>query len=83
MSYFFYMVRCADDSLYCGIATDVERRVKEHNSDSGKGAKYLRSKRPVVLVYTEEYPDRSSALKREYEVKQWPKTKKESLILTP
>ena len=66
--YYVYIVRCADDTLYTGIATELERRIKEHNS-SEKGAKYTRVRRPVTLVYSEEYPDRSSASKREYEIK--------------
>jgi len=66
--YFVYMVQCADDTLYTGIATDINRRVDEHNS-SDKGAKYTRVRRPVELVYTEEYPNRSLASKREYEIK--------------
>ena len=66
--YYVYIVRCADDTLYTGIATDLERRIEEHNS-SDKGAKYTRARRPVSLVYSEEYVDRSSASKREYEIK--------------
>ena len=66
--YFLYIVKCADDTLYTGIATELERRIEEHNS-SEKGAKYTRVRRPVSLVYSEEYPDRSSASKREYEIK--------------
>lgn len=66
--YFLYIVKCADDTLYTGIATELERRIEEHNS-SDKGAKYTRVRRPVSLVYSEEYPDRSSASKREYEIK--------------
>jgi len=62
------MVQCADKTLYTGIATELERRVKEHN-ESDKGAKYTRVRRPVKLVYSESYPDRSSASKREYEIK--------------
>ena len=62
------MVECADKTLYTGITTELERRVKEHN-ESDKGAKYTRARRPVRLVYSEEYPDRSSASKREYEIK--------------
>jgi len=68
MSYFVYMVRCADDSLYTGITTDLERRVEEHNYSS-KGAKYTRARRPVILVYSEIYPTRSEASKREYFIK--------------
>ena len=66
--YFVYMVKCADNTLYTGIATELERRIEEHNG-SDKGAKYTRVRRPVSLVYSEEYPDRSSASKREYEIK--------------
>jgi len=80
MSWFVYMVRCADNTLYTGVTTDVERRLKEHNSDNRKGAKYTRVRRPVQLVYSEEQPDRSSASKREYEIKQFSRTKKNSLI---
>ena len=62
------MVQCADETFYTGIATELERRIEEHNS-SDKGAKYTRARRPVSLVYSEVYPDRSSASKREYEIK--------------
>jgi putative endonuclease len=66
--YYVYIVKCADDTLYTGIAKDVQRRLEEHNS-SDKGAKYTRTRRPVTLVYSEQYPDRSSASKREYTIK--------------
>jgi len=66
--YYVYMVKCADETFYTGIATELDRRIEEHNS-SDKGAKYTRTRRPVVLVYSEEYPDRSTASKREYEIK--------------
>jgi putative endonuclease len=66
--YYVYIVKCADDTLYTGISTQLERRIEEHNS-SDRGAKYTRVRRPVELVYSEEYPDRSSASKREYEIK--------------
>jgi len=66
--YFVYMLECADGTLYTGIATDLERRLEEHNH-SLKGAKYTRTRRPVKLIYTEEYSDRSTASKREYEIK--------------
>jgi putative endonuclease len=62
------MVQCADKTLYTGIATELERRIEEHNS-SDKGAKYTRIRRPVTLVYSEKYPDSRSASKREYEIK--------------
>ncbi|MCF6205707.1 MAG: GIY-YIG nuclease family protein [Sulfurovum sp.] len=66
--YYVYMLECADGTLYTGIATDVKRRVEEHNH-SDKGAKYTRSRRPVKLVYQEAFEDRSSASKREYHIK--------------
>jgi putative endonuclease len=66
--YFVYMLKCADGTFYTGIATELERRVDEHNS-SDKGAKYTRTRRPVTLVYSEVHPDRSSASKREYKIK--------------
>jgi putative endonuclease len=70
VNWYFYVVRCFDTSLYAGIATDVARRVKQHNH--GRGAKCLRShkKLPVKLVYYERHPDKSSALKCEYAFKQ-------------
>jgi len=68
MPYFVYMVRCADDTLYTGITTDLERRTQEHNGPD-KGAKYTRVRQPVTLVYHEAHPDRSTASKREYHIK--------------
>lgn len=78
MSWFVYIVRCADDTLYTGIAVDVERRIEQHNT--GTGAKYTRSRRPVRVVYVEEAPDRSAASRREWEIKQLTRTQKERLI---
>ncbi len=66
--YYIYIIQCADDTLYTGITTELERRIEEHNG-SDKGAKYTRVRRPVKLVYSEEYADRSIASKREYEIK--------------
>lgn len=66
--YHVYMLRCADGTLYTGIATELERRIEEHNHSS-KGAKYTKCRRPVVLVYSEIHADRSSASRREYEIK--------------
>ena len=77
--YYVYIVQCADDTLYTGIATELKRRIEEHNS-SEKGAKYTRVRRPVTLVYQEEFPDRSSASKREYVIKKT-MTRKEKLQL--
>ena len=66
--YYVYIVKCADATLYTGIATELERRIEEHNH-SDKGAKYTRARRPVTLVYHETFEDRSTASKREYEIK--------------
>lgn len=79
MPYYLYILKCSDDTLYTGIATDVTRRLDEHNN-SDKGAKYTRVRRPVKLVYMEEYEDRSSASKREYAIKKLSRTKKLELI---
>ncbi len=81
MAYSVYIVRCSDSTYYTGIATDVKRRVQEHNT-SPKGARYTRTRRPVTLVYTEEHPDRSSASKREYAIKRMTRTEKQKLIDT-
>lgn len=78
MSWAVYIVRCADATLYTGIAVDVERRIAQHNA--GSGARYTRSRRPVVLVYVEEQPDRSVASKREWAIKQLARKDKERLI---
>jgi len=64
-----YIVRCADDSLYTGIAKDVARRVAEHNGSNALAAKYTRVRRPVVLVYHEDCADRAAAARREYAIK--------------
>jgi len=74
---FFYMVRCKDDSIYSGITVDVAERLKKHNN--GTGAKYTALHRPVVLIYWEKFTTLSDAMKRENEIKRWPKAKKEQL----
>ncbi|MFC2020938.1 GIY-YIG nuclease family protein [Chloroflexota bacterium] len=76
--WFFYMVRCRDNSLYSGITINVEGRLKEHNK--GTGAKYTSIRRPVTLVYYERCDNVSKARKREEEIKRWSKTKKERLV---
>jgi putative endonuclease len=73
-----YMLLCSDGSLYTGITTDVDRRVKEHNS--GKGSKYVRSRRPAELVWREDAESRSGALRREAEIKSLSRTEKEALV---
>lgn len=78
-NWFVYMVRCSDNSLYTGIARDVEKRVAEHNSEK-TGAKYTQSRRPVYLVYRETVADRSAASRRELAIKRLSKKQKEALI---
>ncbi len=75
---YVYLVECADGSLYTGWTVDVERRVKAHNA--GRGARYTRLRGPVKLVYAETQPDRAAAMKRELEIKRWPREKKLKLI---
>ena len=75
MSWFVYMLRCADSSFYTGITKDVEKRVAEHNNHI-KGAKYTRGRRPVKLIYSEASESRSTASKREHEIKQLSKSEK-------
>ncbi len=79
MSYFVYILECSDKTLYTGIATDVQRRLGEHNN-SDKGAKYTKIRRPLKLLYSEESENRSSASKREYEIKKLSREKKLELI---
>jgi len=73
-----YLVRCSDNSLYCGITNDLQRRLKEHNS--GSGAKYTRSRRPVALEAISSTMTKSEALKLEYYIKQVPARKKVSVL---
>lgn len=77
--YFVYILRCADGTLYCGITTDLERRVEEHNS-SDRGAKYTRGRRPVELVHSAAFADRSRASKEEYRIKRMTRHEKMKLI---
>ena len=76
--HYVYILKCADDTFYTGWTTDVQKRLKVHNS--GKGAKYTRSRKPVQLVYYEECTDHSAALKREIEIKALSRDEKLKLI---
>ncbi len=79
-NWYVYIVRCADSSLYTGIAMDIERRVGEHNAGRAAGARYTRGRRPVRLVYQERHASRSSACRREYEIKRLSRREKEILV---
>ena len=76
--YYVYVIRCADDTLYTGVTTDVARRFKEHQA--GKGAKYTRGKKAGVIVHVERKRNRSTASKREAEIKGWRRAQKLELI---
>ena len=73
-----YIVKCSDETLYTGWTNNLEKRLRAHNS--GKGAKYTKNRRPVELVYFEEYDTKQEAMKREYAIKQLPREKKLALI---
>ncbi len=75
--WFFYMLRCKDDSIYSGIALDVAERLKQHNN--GTGARYTAVHRPAVLIYWERFDSLSAAMRRETQVKKLPRDKKEQL----
>ncbi|MBW1636908.1 MAG: GIY-YIG nuclease family protein [Deltaproteobacteria bacterium] len=78
-SWYVYIVQCRDNTLYTGITTDLERRLREHNS-SRLGARYTRPRRPVKLAYYEKAESRSSAASREYRIKQLKPANKKQLI---
>jgi putative endonuclease len=78
--WYVYIVLAADSTLYTGITLNTSRRIREHNSDNGRGSKYLRARRPVRLVYREACQTRSAASIREYEVKHLKKEEKLKLI---
>ena len=73
-----YILKCKDGSLYTGWTNNLEKRVKDHND--GKGAKYTKSRRPVTLVYHEEFETKEEAMRREYAIKQMTRSEKEKLI---
>lgn len=75
---YVYLLRCADDSLYCGWTTDVERRVGEHGA--GTGSRYTRSRRPVELAAVFEAADRSAALREEARIKRLSRSEKVELV---
>jgi putative endonuclease len=78
--WFVYMIRCADRSLYTGIARNLTRRLAEHNSGGMRAAHYTRGRRPVVLVYVEMVQSRSAAARREHEIKQLTRQAKDDLV---
>ena len=78
MSWYVYILRCGDDTLYTGVTDDVQKRLAAHQG--GRGAKYTRGRGPLTLVYTEEAEDKSAALKREIAIKKLTRTQKLALV---
>jgi len=78
--WFIYMVRCSDNSLYTGVTTDIGRRLREHNGEIIRGAKYTRLRRPVTLVFAEPAENRRAATTREHAIKKLSRQEKERLI---
>lgn len=86
MAHFVYVIKCADNTLYTGYTTDIEKRIIEHNGEGitataqSAGARYTRGRRPVELVYSEKFVTRSEAMQREYAIKQLSRLEKNTLI---
>lgn len=76
--HFVYILRCADGAFYVGETNDLGFRLERHQE--GSASRFTASRRPVAMVYAEEYPDRMSALARERQIKRWTRAKKEALI---
>ena len=81
--YYTYMIRCADNSIYTGITTDIERRSKEHIEQNGDGAKYTKSHKPIEVSAAWSSQNRSLASTLEYRIKRLSKVQKERLISEP
>ena len=73
-----YLARCSDESLYAGSCINIKSREIKHNK--GGGAKYTKDRRPIKIIYFEEFKTREDAVKREFQIKKWTKIKKENLI---
>ena len=78
--YFLYILRTSSNTLYIGQTNNLEKRLKEHKEHKSKSAKYIRYFNSFKLVYTEEYQTRTEAMRRELQLKQWSRVKKEALI---
>jgi len=79
MKHFVYILKCIDKTLYTGYTTDINKRLREHN-ETKRGARYTKSRRPVELVYLEEFPDKSSAMKKEWKIKQLSRVEKIKML---
>ncbi|BAS67542.1 MAG: GIY-YIG nuclease family protein [Gammaproteobacteria bacterium] len=78
--WFVYLLRCINGTLYCGVTNDIDKRLRQHNGEIKGGAKYTRANGPCELVHQEPAKDRSSAQKREYEIKEMPRIEKMRLV---
>jgi putative endonuclease len=81
VDYFVYILRTSKNTLYIGQTNNLKKRILEHQNKSGRGSRYVRAFDSCELVYTEKFDSRSQAMKREYQLKQLTKTKKEALIM--
>lgn len=82
-AWFLYLIRCRDGTLYTGIATDVERRLAEHRGPERRGARYLRGRGPLQLLFARPVGTRESALRLEYRIKRLTRAQKEELVRNP
>lgn len=82
MNWYVYLLRCADDTLYCGVTTDLDRRLAEHNGQAPGGARYTRARRPVALEAFACFPDRASACRAEAGIKKLPRAEKIDFVRT-
>ena len=82
-TWFVYLVRCADDTFYTGVTTNLVRRLRQHNGELAGGAGYTRGRRPVTMVWSEACIERSAAQRREYAVRRSPRTVKARLACDP
>ena len=80
MEFSLYILKCADGTLYTGIAVDVARRIAQHNGEKPRGARYTAARRPVFLVYEAKFPSRSAALKEEVRIKRLTRDQKQALV---
>lgn len=78
--WYVYILRCSDNTLYAGVTTEPERRLREHNGEIKGGARYTRARQPVRMVWQEVHANRSEACKREAQIKRFSKAAKEKLI---
>jgi putative endonuclease len=81
-AWWVYLLRCADQSLYCGITNCLDKRLRQHNGELKGGARYTQARRPCVLVFQEAHDSRSLACRREYEIKQLSRAEKQGLFVS-